>query len=385
MCGMCLPRCPTYQIYQSEAESPRGRIALIQALRNNQLSPDKKTLDHLNHCLGCLACETICPSKVPFGQIMDSAREMTNRHYTKPYLLRKLLHINEQVGGIDNYRAVSAILTNPLVNRITRLGLRLTKQSSTAITALAQLPPSIPVLKEYYPAQAAPAGSIGLFTGCMSKSFDMTTIVDSVFILTHMGYDVHIPKNQVCCGALHQRNGEPATAENQLKKIEDIFGKTDIDILLGTASACYNQVFRSNTSLKIQDIRSFLLKAINNSDITFSALKDDVLLHESCSSRSNKDLSGISRRLLQNIPGITLSEPEQAEFCCGAGGSQQILYPEQADALLSRKIKNLEPGKHRYLVSDNLGCSLHFKNGLHNRNIHIDIIHPVSLLARQLK
>ena len=85
MCGMCLPQCPTYQLYQTETESPRGRIALIQSIEKGHLKADANTLLHIDHCLGCLNCETICPSYVPYGEIIDEFRQKYHKQLSKPF------------------------------------------------------------------------------------------------------------------------------------------------------------------------------------------------------------------------------------------------------------------------------------------------------------
>ncbi|MCW9013088.1 MAG: (Fe-S)-binding protein [Gammaproteobacteria bacterium] len=385
MCGMCLPGCPTYQIYKVEAESPRGRIALIQALKNGQLSPDENTLKHLNHCLGCLSCEAMCPSQVPFGQLIDTIKQVTNNDYHKPYLLRKLLRLNEQPGGLGRFQSIYRILNKPVINQLANLGLQLARQPNSAINALMAQSQQASPLAIYYPASGKIHGSVALFTGCMTSSFDIETLQSSVRLLTSLGFDVHIPQNQFCCGAMHQHNGEPETAAILAGKNKQLFQNLNVDVLLWSASGCGSQLAISDLAVPAQDIRTFLLEQIQNKQLRFSSLNQKVLVHESCSSRNALGLSGLTKRLLQHIPDISLLEPAQADLCCGAGGSQQIVFAEQAKALLDIKINNLEELNSNCLVSDNLSCSLHYKAGLKRRNIQLEVIHPITLLARQLK
>ena len=375
MCGMCLPGCPTYQIHKIEAESPRGRIALIQAIKNGKLTPDENTLEHLNHCLGCLACEAMCPSKVPYGQLIDEIKQETSSNHKKPLVLRTLLKINEQAGGLARFQTIYNILRKPIFNRVTHIGLKLAKQQATALNTLITQSQTTRTLDNHYPASTAKAiGSVGLFSGCMSRSFDKEVLQSSIHLLNRLGYNVYIPDNQFCCGAMHQHNGEIHTANQLLDKNKNMFQRLDIDALLYTASACGSQLCSSDFAMPVEDIRHFLFKHLQKNKLSFETLDQNIMVHESCSSKNALKSSGISRQLLALIPGISLSEFEQPDLCCGAGGSQQILYPDQASALLSKKIDTttFQNNQYKYLVSDNLSCALHFKAGISERYMEIE-------------
>jgi glycolate oxidase iron-sulfur subunit len=73
-CALCLPHCPTYRDSLDENESPRGRIALMQAAAREELAVDTRLAGHLNRCLGCRNCEPVCPADVPYGRLLDAGR-----------------------------------------------------------------------------------------------------------------------------------------------------------------------------------------------------------------------------------------------------------------------------------------------------------------------
>src|SRR3989449_11447784 len=78
-CGLCLAYCPTFSILGTEMDSPRGRIVLIKSLAEGRIALTESTVKHLDLCLGCRACETVCPAGVPYGQLLEAARAEIER------------------------------------------------------------------------------------------------------------------------------------------------------------------------------------------------------------------------------------------------------------------------------------------------------------------
>src|ERR1700722_11152309 len=75
-CGLCVPLCPTYRVANTEAESPRGRIAFAQALASGAFEPSRTMIEHLDHCLACMTCERVCPSYVRYGELIVDTRNL---------------------------------------------------------------------------------------------------------------------------------------------------------------------------------------------------------------------------------------------------------------------------------------------------------------------
>ncbi|MDH5766101.1 MAG: (Fe-S)-binding protein, partial [Gammaproteobacteria bacterium] len=231
---MCTPHCPTYSLYQVEAESPRGRISLIQALARQQLQADDKTLDHLNHCLGCRACESVCPSKVPFMALMDKARQLTAKQYSQHPAISKLLNTLERPGGLGNQQStLNFVKKSGLHQLLQRLpGMPGLSRSATILNHS-----NIQLFNDLYPAQDA-QGSVILFTGCMGSTFNTEAIDSSIRLLTYFGFNVHIPGNQHCCGGLHQHSGHINTAQELAEKNMSLFQSCDAETLIYIDSGC---------------------------------------------------------------------------------------------------------------------------------------------------
>lgn len=376
MCGMCLPQCPTYQLYQNEAESPRGRISLMHAINNGKLEPGEKAIMHIDHCLGCLNCQTICPSKVPFGNIIDEFRTQYTEAIKKPVASRAILRLAAKTNGLNKYfYAAQLPAAKPLLKILSRF-IRLPAMSGVN---------KYKKLDSYYSCQSPAAlGDVSLFSGCTGKTIDSTTLFDAAYLLTHLGFNVHIPQQTDCCGALHQHNGQTLLAETLLTRLSDTekTAQNKYPLLFFTPS-CGTQLIK-NSALNAQDARAFILFHASQQKSRFNPVTSPVALHESCGHRNSSRLTDINRQLLTLIPQIEIIESSEPALCCGAGGIQNINYPQQAEKLSARKAQSFNLSRTSLLVSDNIGCSIHMKSALTRYNKQVEVIHPISLLARSL-
>lgn len=379
MCGMCLPQCPTYQLYQSEAESPRGRIALMQAIDQGRINTDSKTLTHIDHCLGCLNCQTICPSRVPYGRLIDEFRQQYDAEIAKPATARWLLRQIASSHGLGRY---ASALNIPLARPLARGLSAISGRHPSGIDALLDQPTNS--LKPFYPAQTGNVqGEVRLFSGCVGTLADSTTLRDAALLLNQLGFNVRIPTAQSCCGALHQHNGQPTPANELLSQAQQLLGNDSESPLLFFSPACGQQLGKSE-SLQAVDARLFILQQLRQQNCTFAPPEKPVALHESCGHRNLSPQRTLNLELLELIPQLEIIEPSNPSLCCGAGGFQGLNYPEQGRALAEQKAASFKLQQAELLISDNIGCSLHMKTALRRYNKSIDVIHPVSLLARQL-
>ncbi|MDQ1362176.1 MAG: glycolate oxidase iron-sulfur subunit [Pseudomonadota bacterium] len=386
MCGMCLPHCPTYQIYRNESESPRGRISVIQAYAQDRLQPDGKMQQHLDHCLGCMACEAMCPSNVAYGRLLDNAQVMLADDKTNPRkLLRMILNQASHDNGFNRYakplRWYRKSGLQSLAGAVLRLAGNTPMVRANDILGIAQTT----MLKNFYPASKKNVlGEVALFAGCMGSGFDGETLSSSIQVLTHLGYNLHIPSTQYCCGALHQHHGQPQQAQLLAQQNQSAFGNLPVSHIIHTSNGCGARLAQSNMPVPVIDILSFLLSSPALASTEFWPLDEKALLHESCSSLHKLRLAGVIQQALKMIPQLQIIDIPGPRICCGAGSSHQLLFPELADKLLQLKTDIIKAAQPKYLLSDNLGCSLHFRSGLKKAGIEVKVIHPVTLLAQQL-
>jgi glycolate oxidase iron-sulfur subunit len=391
-CGLCLPHCPTYTKTQNENESPRGRIALIQAWAGHHLDASEKLIEHIDNCLLCRSCEKVCPAVVPYGRLIDNFRGQLyadNHSSLALSLLKKVSH-------------------NKTINRLAQSGLRLYRTTRLQKTArLLRLPELLRLdicdrllpdvdqaglsrqpLKQYYPASVEAKGAVGLFTGCMGSLLDHETVNAAIKVLTTVGFNVSLPEQQTCCGALDLHDGDIETA-GQLAKINCLaFADQDLDAIVTIASGCGSQLQEYNQSEfadKVVDISQFLSQSNCNLSEQLMPLAASVCLHTPCSLKNIMREEKGALKLLQQLPGINITALPETLQCCGSAGSYMLKHPKMAQVLLGDLLEAALETQPDYLVSSNIGCALHIAAGLRERGIKMEVIHPIVLIARQLK
>ncbi|MCB1762715.1 MAG: (Fe-S)-binding protein [Gammaproteobacteria bacterium] len=381
-CGLCLPHCPTYRITRDEGDSPRGRIALMQAWIGAAVESPRVHW-HLDRCLGCQACESACPSGVKYGQMIDSVRAQ-QPHWLSLWRRWCLMLLSR----LPYYRS-----SRMLLRIYHNIGLRslLQRAGGDWLRRLNQLLPNLeesPSLHSHYPAVPPLNGSVALFTGCVGRIADLPALLASIRLLTLLGFAVEVPEQQTCCGALHQHNGWPDTARQLAATNRRIFDALEVDAILYTASGCGIQLleyakYGQSLSTPVMDICSFLADSGQLDRLHLAPLKQKVLLHHPCSSRRIADGGNSVVRLLRRIPDIQLRSLPR-EGCCGAAGNYLLLQPAMADRLRQTIIEQIEPEMPEILATTNTGCALHLTAGLSLTHPAIRVIHPVQLLSQQL-
>lgn len=369
-CGLCLPHCPTYRLSQHEADGPRGRIALSQALISGALAPSPSLAAHLDACLSCRACEAVCPAKVPYGQVLDAGRLAL----ASPSRTRWT-------------RLLGNLLRAPAARAVLRFGLWLLQWPAQRAARL--LPPALrawPVVPRLRAVAAPTQGEFALFTGCVGDIAEREVLQHTVQLFAAAGVRVAIPQGQDCCGALHQHGGLPTQATACASRNASAFAHAEVILPLGSGcgAALRDLAADSGFAAKVQDLCTVLSNTLDASTATFSALPLKVGLHTACTQAHVFAGAQAQRRLLARIPGITLIDLAPGSGCCGAAGTAFISHGEQARALLAPKLDAAETAGVDVIVSANIGCSLHFLAGLRSRGKPVPVLHPVSLLARQL-
>lgn len=388
LCGMCLPHCPTYGLTRNEAESPRGRISLMLAVARGQLEPTPGLHGHLERCLGCRACEAMCPSKVAYGRLLRNAREHLYRRQhsrladtlatpARRTLLRGALRLF-QASGLQRATQKLHLLGRGAAGRL--------------VQGLPEVGPA-PALPALTPAQGPERGQVALFVGCTGDLLQRTLLHDARRLLSALGYTVHIPPAQGCCGALHVQQGDGDSARHLARQNLAAF-PAEAEAIISVASGCgallheYDQLLEDEQAAafarRVVDINAFLAAAEWPDTLALRPLAQKVAVHESCTLRNVLHAHKALYTLLRRIPQLEVVELPHNERCCGAAGSYLIDQPEDADALRADKIAAVAELQPQLLASANIGCAMHLAAGLREAGLAVEVVHPVTLLARQL-
>lgn len=382
LCGLCLPACPTYRVERSEAESPRGRIALARALAQGALEPEPAAQAHLDHCLGCLSCERACPSGVKYGRLIDAARELTAPPPDRSTALLYALAARPQ--RIRQLAALSAMLGLP--RWLARWGRRRGWRWMAQIPPLPALP-ALPAAMAPAAAIAGTRGRVGLFLGCVASAFDRDTHAAARRLLQALGYVVIEPAQQGCCGALAQHAGHVEVAAKLAAPTRQAFVAAGVETVLVTASGCFGTLRDSTlagTGMTVREIGEFLAADSQLPALQFAPLPRRAALHLPCSLSNRVRAAAATRALLARIPQLQLLDLPEQPRCCGAGGTNFLRFPHSADALREERLDGVQAQQAELLLTSNIGCRLHLGAGLRERDSALPVLHPVSLLAQQL-
>jgi glycolate oxidase iron-sulfur subunit len=379
-CGLCVSHCPTFRLFQVDEETPRRRLRTISKLivENQPVTAEERL--HLDNCLQCRACETICPSRVAYGQLFDQAQALLK---TNPGLPAKLAF-----KLIENKRwrnkllpLLSIYLASGLQKPLRQSGLLKKLHLADAEALLTQ--PVLPALALSYSERGFKRGRVALFTGCIAEHFDRETLLAAIKLLNAIGYEVLVPPEQGCCGAMHQHNGQPANVltSNNI----DVFNALEVDAVLFAASGCGAMLTEYQTDdaagqrfrQRLCDINDFLLKHWpDDLQLTASTLK--VAVHEPCSRRNVLKNQQSVNELLNKIPGLHISALADNSICCGAGGSYMLTRPDNAKRLKALKQQAIAESSTDLVVSGNFACRA-FLNCDRGR-----VVDLLQLLAKQL-
>lgn len=407
-CGLCLPHCPTYRLTQNEAESPRGRIALIRGMLEEKLPVDETLYRHLDHCLLCRACQSVCPAQVQYEHIMDHARAHMHEH--APGLLAKLpSSLSAGLSKIAQWPlALRGFSLAAKVLRFTRLHHRFSRTAAVKplSRAIERIQPA-PKWQPVYPAQGVHRGDVALFVGCVAQWFDTQTLLSSIRVLNKFGYTVHVPPAQGCCGALDVHRGHLPGYINNVHRNLNAFENISVDAIISTASACGASLKKYATAAslaseihpratqfasKVVDINQFLVDTWPTDSVRCQPSEQPVVIHTPCSVRNESGPSDMSERLLGKVPGLRLHALPEEQGCCGAAGLNMFKYPTTAETLRAGTLENMRNlvgvlgEKCNYIIATtNVGCAMHLSlPGENPLQQAYEVVHPVTLIDRYL-
>ena len=426
-CGLCLTACPTYRTLKTEPDSPRGRLYLMRGLAEGRIAPSDPLVGHLDRCLDCRACETVCPAGVPYSRLLEATRGQIARRWRAGSPLRLLGHwvlrsVLPHAGRVElaadllrvgQARPLAALLATPLAQkllpRFARSGLAMTptlqpRRTRSLASVAARLPAGARMEQRadamvFHPAGAA-KGHVAFHTSCVMPAMFPETNHESVRLMVLAGVRVTVPRAQTCCGALQAHAG--------LRREAKALGGTnahafagEYDFVVSNSAGCgaalreTGHLLRDTPtaaaaetlSTRTRDVAEILAHfGLPEPPAPVRSVWDPsrplrVTYHDACHLAHAQRVREAPRRLLRALPGVEFVALPNADWCCGSAGVYNLTHPEMADAQLTGKLDAVASVTPEVVVASNPGCLLHMRRGATERGLTPRFVHLVELLG----
>lgn len=391
-CGFCLPSCPTYLHMDSdESQSPRGRIALMKAVRDGVIALDSSVENAFNTCLGCRACEPACPAGVQYGALIEQTKEAI-QEVKQPSLIEKTTrniafnHLFASQATMKRAVSLLNMYQKTGIQKVTRKIGFLNLFPIHLKTMEASLPPVANNIQSLKKIQTSPI-KVAFFTGCLMDTLYKETNDKTVALLEMLGVEVTIPDNQSCCGALHGHSGELKRGKQNLIRNVEAFDSDDYHYIVNNAGGCgaflkeyeihlnSDERYREKAihfSNKTIDISSLLVKAgLLEYLATLPQRGNEIIItyQDSCHLRNVNKVFEQPRAILKALPGVQYKELPNANTCCGSAGIYNLLQPQLAGEILTTKMNTIQQLQPAIVVTANPGCLLQIQAGIYREKL----------------
>jgi glycolate oxidase iron-sulfur subunit len=404
-CGLCLSACPTYRLWNLEADSPRGRIHQMIEVEQGRVPVTPSFVNHIDKCLDCRACETACPSGVEYGKLVEYARARIERDYRRPLPSRLARHLvfRRLLPHPNRIAAVARLL-----RFYQRSGLQRLARSSGALRLLGladreRLLPGIgqtfffSQLGRTFPSKGARRARVAFFAGCVAQVTFTELNEATIRVLTGNGCEVVVPLGQLCCGALAAHAGDRDAARDLARANLAAFRLEQFDAILTNAAGCgstlkeYAHLFSPEESehrqatafaVQVRDVTEFL------SGLGLSAVLRPVPLRvtyqDSCHLLHGQKVRQSPRHLLRAIPGLDFVELPHSEICCGSAGVYNLTQTKTSLDLLAEKMHHTTSTSAQTIVTANPGCLLQLRAGTQIHRTGQEVLHVMEVLDRAM-
>lgn len=406
-CGLCTASCPTYLETGNENDSPRGRIYLMRAVTDGRLEMSETIKGHLDLCLDCRSCETACPSGVQYGRLIEPFRiEMQQQAVAKrtaapdwfqKWVLYGLFPYPRRMRwALAPARFMQALKLDRLAERWGLLKL-LPERLRRMHRLLPELKSREAQIPEFLPALGARRARVALFTGCVADAMFHHVNWATARVLQANGCDVVVPRQQVCCGAIHYHSGAGQPALQLARENTRAFSVDDVDAIIINVAGCGSMLkdyghmaaeLAGQDRDTVQSLEKFALKIKDVSEF-LAALgpikpRGEIHLkatyHDACHLCHAQKIREQPRELLALVPGLEMIPLAESEICCGAAGSYNLTEPEMADRLADRKIKHILETGAAAVIMGNAGCALQIQAALREAGSPVRVVHPMEVL-----
>ena len=404
-CGLCLSACPTYNVLNLETGSPRGRIALMKAVKEGRLGMSQRVVSHWEACLQCRACEAVCPSGVPYGRLMEHTRSQVIGRGKQSWRLRLAMALFLK-GAIPHPRRLR--LGAAVLRAYQQWGVQRLVRASGVLKLLPggieKLEAGLPSFSreffgpthEVFQAQGPRRKTVGLLSGCVMPLVQGPTMEATVRVLTRNGCDVVVPVGQACCGALNVHSGDLKMGRRLARHNIDVFLASGVEALIVASAGCgstmkeYGELLRDDPEYgdrarrmaeMTMDVTEFLAALpLDPPKAPKAIMLARATYQDSCHLAHAQRITRAPRDILAAIPGLELVEMEGASQCCGAAGIYSITQRELSTRILDAKMQSVAATGAETLVTANPGCMIQLETGLRRAGMPGRVCHVVDIL-----
>ena len=375
-CGLCLDACPTFRATGLETESPRGRIYLMTQWKRSTLPFTDDQARHIDLCLGCRTCETVCPSGVPYGRIIEAGRAEVERvrskvpkHWLAKTALRQLVAHPTRLRA---FGAMTRIAQAVGMTRIVRSGRQLPRLRGRFKVPVGNVAPAVGERRH----------RVAFLVGCVMPILYPQSHDAAVKLLQLAGCEVWFPPSERCCGALLAHNGDLEGAAHLRDANMTVYSAGEFDALIVDSAGCGSHLkdFYPELKGRVKDLTEWL------AEVGLPAAEQDVKLRvtyqDACHLVHAQRIRKQPRALIGAIPGVELVEMRHPDICCGAAGLYSTLEPSMSRRILSDKMDDLLSTNADVVVTANPGCQMQLEAGLRSRGSRMRVEHVSELVAR---
>jgi glycolate oxidase iron-sulfur subunit len=424
-CGFCLPTCPTYVQWGEEMDSPRGRIYLMKAAVEKRIPVDASYVQHMDACLGCVACVTACPSGVQYGTLIEQARAQIETEYPRSAADRMFRRVLLSFIPYPSRMRIAlwpmALFGNLLKSfvhafaeapdaRVPNHGADANRRLKDGglfqrLAALIRLAPPVS-WTSLWPGKPVDTPAIGeerlkvaVLAGCVQQIAFGHVNEATVRVLSAEGCRVVAPEKQGCCGALALHAGYADSARAFARDVIDTFDRANVDRIVVNAAGCgsamkeYGQLLADDPkwagrarafSAKVRDVCEVLVE-LGEPRAPRHPVTARVAYHDACHLAHGQGVRTQPRQLLRGIPGLELVIPAESDICCGSAGIYNLVQPTIAAQLGDRKVKNLGALAPDVIATGNPGCTLQIAAAARQLGWRWPVLHPVELLDASIR
>jgi glycolate oxidase iron-sulfur subunit len=398
-CGLCMSTCPVYQQILIEAASPRGRIQMVKYLLEGKASLSKRFKEIILTCLLCETCVVNCPSGVRHDQVFNDLRAELVKQYGLDWKKRLVFNLLTHEKLLHSSIIFAKLGRNWLVEKLAK-GMRIGNIPAGKLPMVNTMP-----FRDRFDGlilpEGKPEGRVFYFTGCFTNYFGAEVGQAVVNILKKLQVAIEIPRSEDCCGIAAILSGEGHLLLPNVTKNISTLSRAEVDAVLVDCATCGAAFKKEYIGLlkrkgidtaqaevlkaKTQDVMEYIADRLDRLPLPkdYQGEKIRVTYHDPCHLVRAQGISAAPRKILKALPQFEYVEMEEANTCCGGGGSFQFDFPEVSKGITEKKIRHIRQTGARIVVTGCPGCRVTIGGNM-DQGEPVTVLHPLQLLDMAL-